>query len=163
MKIKPKVSLEVGSGYSTLIFAEALKRISKKHTEDEERFHYSLEQEDNYLRLIKDYLSVDHSKYVRFIKTDLIIKELANQKVSICSNFPDVIIDLFYEDRTDHKQYRIAGDALYIEENMSDNYTICVDGMKPTTDFFKQNLKRDYKISGRGFHGVNFIPVNKSK
>ena len=28
MKIKPEVSLEVGSGYSTLVFAEALKRIS---------------------------------------------------------------------------------------------------------------------------------------
>lgn len=33
MKIKPKVSLEVGSGYSTLVFAEALKRISERDTE----------------------------------------------------------------------------------------------------------------------------------
>ena len=98
MKIKPKVSLEVGSGYSTLVFAEALSRISEKETEDERRIHYSLEQDEKYLRLIKDYLDLDHFKYVRFIETDLIVKEVANQKVSICRNFPDLSINLFYED-----------------------------------------------------------------
>lgn len=88
---------------------------------------------------------------------------MANQKVSICRNFPDISINLFYEDRTDHEKYKIAGDALSIEDYMPANYTICVDGMISTVDFFKRKLKRDYMISGRGFHGVNFIPVKKSK
>lgn len=161
MKIKPNVSLELGSGYSTLVFAEALKRISERDTGDEERIHYSLEQDEKYLGLIKDYLDLEHSKYVRFLKTDLIIKEVAKEKVSICSNFPNISINLFYEDRTDHKKYPIAGDALLIEDAMPSNYTICVDGMRPTVDFFKRKLKRKYVISSRGFHGVNFVPVNK--
>ncbi len=159
MKIKPNVSLEVGSGYSTLVFAEALKRLSDRDTGGG-RIHYSLEQDEKYLGLIKDYLDLDHLKYVRFLKTDLIVKEVANEKVSVCRNFPDISINLFYEDRTDHKKYPIAGDALLIEDSMPGNYTICVDGMRPTVDFFKRKLKRNYVISGRG-HGVNFVPVKK--
>ena len=79
MKVKPKVSLEVGSGYSTLVFSEALKRISERATEGG-AIHYCLEQDEKYLGFIKDYLDLGHSKYVRFIKTDLIVKEVANQK-----------------------------------------------------------------------------------
>jgi len=161
MKMKPKVSLEIGSGYSTLILSEAIKRISERENEKESSIHYCLEQDKKYLSIIKDYLNLSHSKYVRFIKTDLIIKEVANEKVSICRNFPDISINLFYEDRTDHKKYHIAGDALLIEDVMPDNYTICVDGMISTVDFFKRKLKRNYLISDRGFHGVNFSPVKK--
>lgn len=161
MKIKPKVSLEVGSGYSTLIFSEALKRINEREPERKGAIHYCLEQEEKYLRLIEEYLDLDHSKYVRFIKTDLVVKNVENQKVSICRNFPDTDINLFYEDRTDHEKYKISGDAVVIEDNMPDNFTIVVDSMHPTVEFFKRKLKRDYLISGRGFHGVNFIPVKK--
>lgn len=161
IKTKPKVSLEVGSGYSTLIFCEALKRISEREKEEVGRIHYCLEQDEKFLKIIKDYLYSDYSKYIRFIKTDLIVKEIANQKVSICRNFPDVSINLFYEDRTDHKKFPIAGDAISIEDKMPSNFTICIDGMRRTVDFYKRNLQRDYIISGRGFHGTNFVPVKK--
>jgi len=157
MKLRPRVSLEVGSGYSTLVFAEALRRIIEEEG-GAGRVHYCLEQDETYLELIKDYLGPEHSKYVKFVKTSLMVREVANQKVSICSDFPDVVVDLFYEDRTDHPEFPIAGDALSIEIQMPVTFAICVDGMRPTVDFYKRNLKRDYRISGRGFHGTNFLP-----
>jgi len=160
MKQEPNVILEVGSGYSTLVFAEALDRISNKQNDGVERILYCLEQDEKYLRIIKDYIGSKFSQYIKFIKTDLAIKEIANQKISICNNFPDVKINLFYEDRTDHKEFPIAGDAIIIENLMPDNFTICVDGMRRTVDFYKIFLKRNYKISGRGIHGTNFVPID---
>ena len=159
-KIKPAVSLEVGSGYSTLIFAEALKKINKK--KNMSRIHYCLEQDEAYLNKIKKYQNLEKSNYVKFIKTDLIIKKISNKKVSICKNFPNININLFYEDRTNHDEFPIAGDALFIEKRMPNDYTICIDGMIDTVNFYRKNLGRSYSISGRGFHGINFIPHKNS-
>ena len=44
-----------------------------------------------------------------------------------------------------------------IEENMPDDYSICVDGMSDTVNFLKLNLRRKYKINGGFFHGTNFL------
>ena len=59
-------------------------------------------------------------------------------KVNICRNFPDEQFDFFYEDRTDDNNYKIAGDAIKIEQNMPKNYIICVDGMLQTVNFYKK-------------------------
>jgi hypothetical protein len=157
MKLRPRVSLEIGSGYSTLVFAEALRRISEEEGETSERVHYCLEQDETYLELIKQYIGPRYSKYVKFVKTSLLVREIAGQRVSVCTDFPDQAIDLFYEDRTDHPEFPIAGDALVIETDMPDTFTICVDGMRSTVDFYERNLKREYRISGRTFHGTNFV------
>jgi len=82
------------------------------------------------------------------------------QKVSICSNFLNIKITLFYEDLTDHQKYPIAGNALIIEDEMPDDFIICVDGMRRTVDFYKKTLNRNYRISSRFFHGTNFVPVD---
>jgi len=155
---KPKISLEIGSGYSTYIISETLKRLSMK--DGLKRKLYCLEQEEKYLKIIKNYQNLGNSNLIKFIKTDLEVKNYLNHKVSVCSNYPKSEINFFYEDRTDHKDTSIAADALLIEEKMPKDYAICIDGMIDTVDFYKKNLKRKYKISGRGFHGINFIPVD---
>ena len=73
-------------------------------------------------------------------------------KLSRCKN------KFFYEDRTDHDEYKIAGDAIVIENKMPDDYSICVDGMLQTSDFYKKNLKRKYTYSGGFIFGSTWIP-----
>lgn len=160
IKYNPKSCIEVGSGYSTLIIAKALY-INFKKDKIKPKF-ISLEQDVKYLEIHKDYLSKNLSKdeyeLINFLFTDLVIEELSGQKVNICRNFPNYQFDFFYEDRTDDENYKIAGDALKIEENMPQNYMICVDGMLETVDFYKKNLKRNYQYSGGFFHGSTWIP-----
>ena len=60
--------------------------------------------------------------------------------------FPNDQINFIYEDRTDHEKYPIAGDAILIEKNMPNDYTICVDGMLATADFYKKILKENISI-----------------
>ena len=154
----PTITLEAGSGYSTLIFAQAHSRLNVKNN-DAKKVHYCLEQNEKYLKMIKDYVGDKLSKNIIFIKTDLSTIDIAGEKVSILDNFPNIAINLFYEDRTDHPKYPIAGDAFINELQMPDDFAICVDGMRSTVSFYKKNLKRRYKISGRFFHGINFIPL----
>lgn len=160
IKYNPKSCVEIGSGYSTLIIAKALI-INFKKDKIKPKF-ISLEQDRKYLEIHKDYLSKnlgkDEYELIEFLFTDLVIEEISGQKVNICSNFPNYQFDFFYEDRTDDENYKIAGDALKIEENMPQNYIICVDGMLETVDFYKKNLKRNYQYSGGFIHGSTWIP-----
>lgn len=162
IKYNPKKCIEVGSGYSTLVIAKALSINFKK---DKIRPKLvSLEQDRNYLEIHKNYLSKnlnkDEYELIEFIFTDLVIENLCNEKVNICKSFPEDKFDFFYEDRTDDEEYKIAGDALKIEQNMPENYIICVDGMFDTVNFYKNNLKRKYSYSGGFIHGSTWIPKN---
>ena len=152
---KPKKVLEVGSGYSTFVILRALNDLKLK--KNEKFIFYSLEQDTWYLNEIKSLFHKEDFNILKFIKVDLEIKEINGKEVSICKNFPDDKINFFYEDRADHPKYSIAGDSLMIEENMPDDYSICVDGMSDTVNFLKLNLRRKYKINGGFFHGTNFL------
>lgn len=160
IKYNPKKCIEVGSGYSTLIIVKALNINYRKDNIKPKLI--SLEQDKKYLEIHKEYLakvlSKEEFELIKFLFTDLTIETLYNQKVNICTNFPNEEFDFFYEDRTDDKNYRIAGDALKIEEQMSQNYIICVDGMLETVDFYKKELKREYSYSGGFIHGSTWIP-----
>ena len=155
---KPEVILEVGSGYGTFLIIEAIKQLNKK--ENLVKKFYSLEQNKAYLNLVKKNMNKSQLQKVIFIVINLKIKELFNRKVSICTNFPKDKINFFYEDRSDHTKFNVAGDALNIEHKMPADFFICVDGMNSTVSFYKKHLKRKYKLSGGIFSGTNFEPVN---
>ena len=107
---------------------------------------------------LKENLNIETRKFIKIIKTDLKITKFKGMNVSICENFPKDKIDFLYEDRTDHEKFPIAGDAIILEKEMSNEYCICVDGMKPTVDFYKSHLSRKYNIKGGFFHGHTFYP-----
>lgn len=158
IKRKPKIILEVGSGYSTFLIIEAIKQLNKK--QNLVKKFYSLDQNRAYLRLLKKNMRKSQLQKVIFVFTGIKIEKLCNKKVSICSNFPKDKINFFYEDRSDHPKFNIAGDALKIEQKMSEDFFICVDGMSPTVNFYKKHLKKKYKLSGGTFCGTNFEPIN---
>ena len=158
LKYKPKNVVEVGSGYSTIIILKALQSISKKY--NFKTLFYSMEQDEDYLNKMKRFFNEEDKKILKFVKTDLVIEEIENERVSICKNFPNIEVNMYYEDRADNPDYKIAGDSYKIEKYMPKEYLICVDGMQDTVNYLKKNLKRKYKISGGFFHGTNFIPNN---
>ena len=159
LKRKPKVILEVGSGYSTFLILAAIKKLNSININVVEKF-YSLEQNKHYLINLKKKIDKTSLNKVTFVLTKLKILKIHNTNVSICTNFPKEKINFFYEDRADDPKFNIAGDALKIESKMPEDYFICVDGMTPTVKFYKKYLKRKYKFSGGIFSGSNFEPYN---
>ncbi|MFL2898368.1 MAG: hypothetical protein ACJZ4G_02005 [Candidatus Pelagibacter sp.] len=156
---KPKCTLEVGAGYSTIVILNALKKNAEL---DKEKIKFfSLEQDQGYLDKMKTYFNEEDLAVLKFVKINLIVKKINGQNVSICDEFPSIKINFFYEDRADHPKIPIAGDGVNIEEKMPEDFCLCVDGMNKTVRFFKENLKRDYKITGGIFSGTNFIPLVK--
>lgn len=156
LKRRPNCVLEIGAGYSTIVVLQALKIMKRKHGINV--IFYSLEQNQEYLNKMKSFFNKDDFLILKFVKTELNIINLKGSKVSICSNFPSEQINFLYEDRADHSEYKIAGDALFIEKDMPKDYFICVDGMKESVNFYKKNLERKYKISKGIFAGTNFEP-----
>lgn len=156
---KPKVVLEVGSGYSTFLIIAAIKHLNSNKQKIVKKF-YSLEQNKKYLIDLKKNMTKSFQREVNFIVTDLKIEKINNKKVTICKNFPKDKINFFYEDRADHHKFKLAGDALKIETKMPKDYFICVDGMFDTVNFYKKYLRREYKINGGIFSGSNFKPIN---
>ena len=175
IKHKPKRCVEVGGGFSSLIIAQALFFNFKKN-KIKPSFDI-LEQNKEYLVELKKYLrentSDDIHNLINFYNTDLYLSEIYNEKVSLCKNLPNKKYDFFYEDRTDHEDTKIAGDALRIEKEMPENFIIVVDGMGWTVDFYKRKLLRSYSYSGPSlpsdknffrvpaFHGSTWIPNKK--
>jgi len=165
LKFNPKRCIEIGSGYSTFVILKALE-INFKKDEIVPKL-ISLEQDDGYLKIHKSFISknfVPETKnIVKFVKTDLKIESHKEEMVSICKEFPNEKFDFLYEDRTDDEKYKIAGDAIKIENNMPRNFIICIDGMIKTVEFYKNNLIRDYYYSGGFYFGSTFIPKNYKK
>lgn len=165
LNFNPKRCIEIGSGYSTFVILKALE-INFKRDGIVPKF-ISMEQDDNYLNIHKSYINKNFSfetkNIVEFVKTDLKIESHKGEMVSICKFFPNEKIDFIYEDRTDDEKYKIAGDAIKIENNMPGNFIICIDGMIKTVEFYKNNLERDYFYSGGFYFGSTFIPKNIKK
>ena len=117
LKYNPKQCVEVGGGYSTLIILKALEKNYKK--DGIKPSLLSLEQDENYLEIHKKYLKENLNKtaynFLSLRKTNLEVTEFLNTKISKCKNLDEQNIDFFYEDRTDHEEYKIAGDAIILE------------------------------------------------
>tara|TARA_B100001175_G_scaffold183941_1_gene156224 strand:+ start:116 stop:748 length:633 start_codon:yes stop_codon:yes gene_type:complete len=160
LKYNPKKCVEIGGGYSTYIILRALE---KNYINDGIKPEFlSVEQSDKYLEIHKKYLEKNINKetynFIKFQKTTLTNGNFSNIIVSVCKDLIISDIDFFYEDRTDHSQYKIAGDAIINIYNSSKKFIIIIDGMFDTVNFYKKILRKDYYISNSFFHGTTFIP-----
>lgn len=83
--------------------------------------------------------------------------------MSFFKNLPNKNFDFIYEDRHDHKDTKLAGDVIKFENQLDLNkhsFSLTIDGMPITTNYYKQNLRGRYKISGSIIHGTNFNKIN---
>ena len=160
IKFKPVNLIEAGGGYSTFIILKALEKNYKFYGISP--VFRSYEQSSKYIKIHHLYLKKNLSKkvysFVKIIKTNLKLKSYYGRKISILNNLKFKDIDFYYEDRTDHKKYKIAGDALLNEKKNGKRFIILIDGMIPTVNFYKKNLDYEYFIKGGFFTGTAFIP-----
>jgi cephalosporin hydroxylase len=158
IKIKPKLVLELGGGYSTLAIAYALDFLEKEYNH-KYRF-ITFDQSEIYLKISKSLIPEKLQKNIEFIHSPLIVKKIDNTLMSFYKDLKILDYDFIYEDRHDHSETKIAGDIYLIEKLTNHPFSFCIDGMKSTVEFYKRNLKRSYKISSSFFHGVNFLIKN---
>ena len=160
LKYNPKKCIEVGGGYSTFVILKALETNFKK--DGVKASLISMEQSVEYINIHKNYLKNNLSdityNFLDLRKTELVIDDFLNTKVSKCTNLELKKLDFFYEDRTDHPKHKIAGDAIMFEHRSEASFIIVIDGMIQTSEFYKKNLKGRYNIKGGFFNGTSFIP-----
>ncbi len=159
LKYKPKLLLELGGGYSTLVIAYALN-VLKKNENHEYKF-ITYDQSKDYLKKTNDLIPENLKENIEFRFSPLKAEIYNGVLMSFYSDLEILNYDFIYEDRHDHENTKLAGDIIKLENEVNNDFSFCVDGMKISVDYYKNNLKKKYYISGSFFHGTNFI--NKIK
>jgi hypothetical protein len=156
-KKRPKVVLELGVGFSTIIIAEALKRnedelgiIGRLWTVDAE-----IKWLENTKRKLKDY----HLQRCTFLCSECSLVEVDFTPVACFDNLPDISPDFIYVDGPNYDSVRgvtsngltfktrdvIHIEPLKYEMSAPSTFTILIDGRWRTGLFLKKYLKRDYR------------------
>ena len=158
LKNKPKLFLELGGGYSTLAIAYAFDVLKKKFNHQYKIISY--DQSKEYLKKTEDLFPKYLKKNIEFRYSPLSIELHNGALMSFYKDLEILNYDFIYEDRHDHEKTKLAGDIIKLEKEISSNFSFCVDGMKTSVDYYKNNLKKKYFISNSFFHGTNFINKN---
>ena len=159
LKNKPKLFLELGGGYSTLAIAYAFSELKKKFNHKYKIISY--DQSEEYLKKTEDLFPKHLKDNIEFRYSPLIVESYNGVLMSFYKDLENLNYDFIYEDRHDHEKTKIAGDIVKLEQKINNDFSFCVDGMKISVDYYKNNLKKKYDISDSFFHGTNFI--NKIK
>jgi hypothetical protein len=161
LKLKPKCVLELGTGYSTYAIIFALNKLK---LEIGHKFEfYAVDQNEIYLENLKNFIPKQYSEQITFLYRPLYTDKYLNTLMSFFKNLPNKNFDFIYEDRHDHKDTKLAGDVIKFENQLDLNkhsFSLTIDGMPITTNYYKQNLRGRYKISGSIIHGTNFNKIN---
>ena len=155
LKLKPKLILELGGGYSTLAIAYALAELEKKNNHKYKFITY--DQSEEYLKKTIDLVPENLKKNIEFCFSPLIAENYNGVLMSFYRDLKILNYDFIYEDRHDHENTKLAGDIIKLENEVNSNFSFCVDGMRISVDYYKNNLKKKYYISNSSFHGTNFI------
>jgi len=158
LKYKPKLFLELGGGYSTLAIAYAFDLLKKKY--DHKYKIISYDQSKEYLNKTENLFPKHLKENIEFRYSPLSIELYNGVLMSFYKNLEILNYDFIYEDRHDHEKTKLAGDIVKLEKEINSNFSFCVDGMKASVDYYKNNLKKKYIISNSFFHGTNFIYKN---
>lgn len=156
-KIKPKLVLELGGGYSTIAIAYALSKNLENFAIDGKL--YSYDQSLEYLELTKKMLPNELKKFVTFKYSKLKKSTINGIDVSLFEDLEPLNYDLVYEDRYDlDPKYRIGGDVLFLYKKTNNLPSIVIDGHWKTVYFLKRQFSKFYKISiSKIFKRANFI------
>ena len=158
-KKKPKVVLEIGSGYSTYSIINTLLNLKKN--ENHNFKFYCLDQNKEYLNEMVNNMPNNYKKNIVFIHREIFVKEFIGQKMSFF-DIPDEDYDFIYEDRKDHPETKIAGDIIkydHLKLKNNNEFFFTIDGMITTANFYKKNLKNKYKHTKNYLNGINFYKI----
>ncbi len=160
LKLKPKNVLELGTGYSTYAIMFALMKLKKDY--NHEFNFYAVDQNEEYMNIVKNYLPKDFSENIHFLYRPTYVEKYNNELMSFYEDLPKINFDYIYEDRSDDKRTKLAGDIFKFENSIDlskHTFSFTIDDMPITMNYLKKNLKGNYKITGEVFHGTNFTTI----
>lgn len=165
---KPVNILELGSGFSTSIFADALLILKKYYEKwantnirSDKKFHiYSIDESSYFLNLTKKRIKNKYSKFITFLYSSVDLIKYDNKFATVYNNLPNITPDLIYIDgpsvyATTKKingfsiasanRMPMSSDVLSFEFFLKPGCIILVDGRTQNARFLKEYLKRNWK------------------
>jgi hypothetical protein len=151
---RPAIIFELGGGFSTFVFAHAVKRIAEAGGPQIQ--FWSVDESEDWQGLVKQHMPADLAKFVKFFHAKPVLVDFKGEKVSAFESLPDVAPNFVYVDGGLVKGNRKGADALFLESKASPDYAIQVDGRGQTVAFLQRHLTRKYKVS-HGYNGVQTL------
>ena len=162
--------LEFGSGFSSLVIAEALHQTAAsndlaklKDLRRTKLFHlHTIDDQKKYLKLTKKRFPPKLLDHVSFYFSTAYASTFNNHFCTFFSNLPPISPDLIYIDGPDQfcvkgavdgwsprtrDMMPMAADVLRFEYFLASNTHIVVDGRSANVNFLRDNLKRDWSYS----------------
>jgi hypothetical protein len=147
MRRRPAVILELGGGYSTFVFAHAVREL---FLQNHQIAFYSVDESDHWQqRVVKNHLPRELLPFVHFWRSDPELKEMSGELVSTFGSLPLTAANLIYVDGGLVPGNHIGAGALVLECEAPIDYAVLIDNRKRTVDFLKRNLTKAYAL-GRG-------------
>lgn len=150
----PNIVVEFGSGCSTVVMAYAMRKNGKGKIISFESDKYWF---DKNLEIIPNFLKGIAELYYRPCSQNVYAKTPVLFYLTHSTSIIPETIDMIYVDGPELiDKFRITANPLTLEDRLSDDGKIVVDGRKETVEFLKNNLKRTYEIQtyahGNGFN-----------
>lgn len=145
-KRKPHCVLEFGSGFSTVMIAQALWENAQEPNGYRGKI-YSLDSEKEWARASAEAMPSHLAGFWDIAYGPAEETEYAGIPVFRHLGVPDVAPDLIYIDGPAlTKKRQVAIDALFLEEHFQPGLCIIIDGRRRQADFFLQHFKRRYRF-----------------
>ncbi len=156
---KPKVVLEFGVGWSTLIIADAICKLNSKFEKESNFEFYSVDSSQNWINETKKLIPNNLKKFVNINFSNVFIKTIDNQLCSQYDKLPDVVPDFIYLDGPDPRDVQgsinglsfensdrtvISADIILLESTFVPPTSILVDGRTNNSRFLHRMLKRNW-------------------
>jgi Methyltransferase domain len=163
-KKQPKVILEFGVGFSTLVMAHALKQRHKPSSAEFSKI-YSVDTSEEWIQNLKQKLPDDLTTFVTITQSDVEILEHNGQLCHAYQKLPNVRPDFIYLDGPDPRAVKgnvrgleftmndgrtrppVSADILFYETTIRRRSIIVVDGRLHNIWFLRNNFKRHWRSS----------------
>ena len=154
---KPKVILEFGVGFSTIVLAAALK---DNHDRYKQKGHlHTIDAEQHWLDNTENKMPPELRQYVTFHYSPLKICNLNNQLCSLYESLPNICPNIVFLDGPSPESVKgninglsfndgrpiVAADILLYESSAPLDFFIFVDGRWRNCNFLRNNLKGKFK------------------
>jgi hypothetical protein len=150
---KPRVVLELGGGYSTLVIARAISEL------DTDVVFWSVDANAHWQARVAAQMPDTLRRFVKYHQAKPIVRQFNGETISAFETLPVSYANFLYVDGGGlAAAYGQGGDALVLEKNAPSDYAILVDGRKKTVALLKRGLSGKYHV-GPGPVGVQTLFV----
>jgi hypothetical protein len=150
---KPKVILEFGSGYSTVILAKALLDNGAGHLYTVDSDHYRTESTAKRLpHSVRRFCDVSYSALQEISSRGTL--GYRHEKI------PNIIPNFCHVDGPPTtKERKVAVDLLEMEDRFPPDFFLVIDGRETHAQFLRENFRRNYSVRQRKFFAKSMFAL----